>query len=60
MILARRSRSDSAWPDPGLRTWLDGNFWDGRVSDLPSEDRRLARIPDSQGLGGSSHSKELR
>ena len=23
--------------DPGLRTWLGGNFWDGRVSDLAKQ-----------------------
>src|SRR6266478_9526092 len=39
--------------DPGLRTWLGGNFWDGRVPDLaaqglqpPINPNEMANIPD--------------
>ena len=35
--------------DPGLRTWLDGNFWDGRVSDLAKrgpEARQAEELPN--------------
>src|SRR5258707_2181885 len=39
--------------DPGLRTWLGGNFWDGRVSDLakqglqpPINPNEMANTPD--------------